>query len=189
MKRLLLHIIRAAGRLWCRLQGAEVHDKAIIHGFPRITRKGGGRIILGDEATLNVAPWSNPLNDKRGMRIHAAEGAVIRFAANSGASSSRIIAYSGIEIGAGTLIGAGSLICDSDMHEVPLGSGQGVKTSPIKIGDHVFIGANCTILKGVIIGNGAVIGANSLVSRNIPPQVLAAGNPAEVIRHLSDGPH
>lgn len=186
MKHPLLQILRALGRLWCRLQGAEVHHTALIHGFPRITRKDGGRIILEEGATLNVATWSNPLNDNRGMRIHAAKGALIRFAAHSGASSSRMIAHSGIEIGAGTLIGAGSLLCDSDMHEVPLGCGGTAKTAPIKIGRHVFIGTNCTILKGVSIGDAAVIGANSLVNRDIPPGVLAAGNPARVIRNFAE---
>jgi acetyltransferase-like isoleucine patch superfamily enzyme len=70
------------------------------------------------------------------------------------------------------------------MHEVPLGSGHSVKTAPIHIGDHVFIGANCTILKGVTIGDGTVIGAHSLVIHDIPPRCLAAGNPAQVIRNL-----
>lgn len=97
-------------------------------------------------------------------------------------SSSRLIAYRGITVGEATLIGAGCLICDSDMHELPLGSTHPVNTAPIHIGDHVFIGANCTILKGVTIGDGAVIGAHSLVNGNIPPGALAAGTPATVKR-------
>ncbi|MFZ2500207.1 acyltransferase [Methanosarcina sp.] len=54
---------------------------------------------------------------------------------------------------------------------------------PIKIGNDVWIGANSTILKGVCIGNGAVIGAGSVVTRDIPENAIAVGNPAKVIKH------
>ena len=184
MKTLILRVSRALGRYWCMLHGAKVSPTALIHGFPHIKIKTGGRIILDDVATLNVSRWSNPLNDTRGMNLHAGPGAEIRFCKNSGASSSMIIAHSAIHIGEGSLIGAGCLICDSDMHEVPLGSGKPVKCAPIRIGNHVFIGANCTILKGVTIGDGAVIGAGSVITGDIPPATLAAGQPARVIREL-----
>jgi len=184
MKPFTLTLLRTLGHFWAGLQGAELHPNALVHGFPRITHKGNGRIRIGLGATLNVARWSNPLNDSRGMRLHAGPDAEIIFADHAGASTSRIIAFSSIHIGEHSLIGAGSLICDSDMHEVPLGSSAPVKTAPIRIGKHVFIGANCTILKGVTIGDGAVIGAASVVTRNIPPGVLAAGNPASIIRKL-----
>ena len=76
------------------------------------------------------------------------------------------------------------MICDSDMHEVPLGSGNPVRTAAIHIGERVFIGAGCTILKGAVIGNGAVIGAGSVVSGQIEAGTLAAGNPARLVRRI-----
>lgn len=184
MKPLLLLLIRSAGRCWCRIHGAEVHPGALIHGLPRIARKAGARIILEDGSTLNTAPWSNPLNDGRLTVLAAGPGAIIHLHPNAGVSSARLIAYQEISIGEGSLIGAGSLLCDSDMHAVPLGSARPVQIAPIHIGARVFIGANCTILKGVTIGDGAVIGAASVVHRDIPAGVLAAGNPATVIRTL-----
>jgi carbonic anhydrase/acetyltransferase-like protein (isoleucine patch superfamily) len=184
MKPLLLRLIRSFGRFWCRVQGAEVDPKALIHGLPRISRKLGARIILESGTTLNTTLWSNPLNDGRQTVLHAGPGSLIHFKKDSGVSSSRIIAFREITIGEGTLIGAGCLICDSDMHEVPLGSDHPVKAAPIHIGDHVFIGANCTILKGVTIGDGAVIGAASVVRQDIPPGGIAVGNPAQIIRNL-----
>ncbi|MDB6077230.1 MAG: putative acetyltransferase, partial [Akkermansiaceae bacterium] len=93
--------------------------------------------------------------------------------------------FSGITIGAETLIGAGCLLCDSDMHEAPLGSSRKVATAPILIGRRVFIGAGSTVLKGVTIGDGAVVGAGSIVVSSIPSGALAAGNPARVIRFLN----
>jgi UDP-3-O-[3-hydroxymyristoyl] glucosamine N-acyltransferase len=184
MKCFILNLIRIASRHWCMLHGAKVSPSALVHGFPHIKTKSGGRIILCDGATLNVARWSNPLNDSRGMNLYAGPGAIIQFDKNSGASTSRIISYAGIHIGEGSLIGAGCLICDSDMHEVPLGAQNSVNSAPIHIGKHVFIGANSIILKGVIIGDGAVIGAGAVVTGDIPPATLAAGQPARVLREL-----
>ncbi len=55
---------------------------------------------------------------------------------------------------------------------------------PVSIGDHVWVGGSAIICPGVTIGNGAVIGAGSVVTRSIPPHVFAAGNPCQVIRPL-----
>ncbi|MDA8876461.1 hypothetical protein N9H94_03425 [Akkermansiaceae bacterium] len=70
------------------------------------------------------------------------------------------------------------------MHEVPLGCDREIETAPITIGRKAFIGARSIILKGVTIGEGSVIGAGSVVVSDIPPHVIAAGNPARVIKNL-----
>lgn len=57
---------------------------------------------------------------------------------------------------------------------------------PIVIGNDVWLAANVTVCGGVTIGDGAVIGAGSVVLRDIPPRVLAAGNPCKVIREITD---
>ena len=56
----------------------------------------------------------------------------------------------------------------------------------VKIGNNVFIGMHTTILKGVTIGNNVIIGANSLVNKDIPDNVVVAGNPARVIMSIDD---
>ncbi len=53
------------------------------------------------------------------------------------------------------------------------------KIGNVNIGDNVFIGANSTVLPGVTIGEGAIIGANSVVTRDVPPETVFSGNPAE----------
>lgn len=58
------------------------------------------------------------------------------------------------------------------------------KTS--KVGNDVWVGANSTILRGVIIGDGAVIGANSIVTKDVPPYAIVAGNPAKIIKFRFD---
>jgi acetyltransferase-like isoleucine patch superfamily enzyme len=60
---------------------------------------------------------------------------------------------------------------------------QPMVSSPTKIGDRVWVGANVTILKGVNIGNDAVIGAGSVVTKDIPEKAIAVGNPAKVIKY------
>lgn len=57
---------------------------------------------------------------------------------------------------------------------------------PITIGNNVWIGANCTILPGVTIGDNSVIGAGSVVTKNIPDQVVALGNPCKVLRPITE---
>lgn len=84
-----------------------------------------------------------------------------------------------VEIGEDTLISWDCVIMDRDYHDP-----DGVKevTAPVHIGRHVWIGCRVIILKGVTIGDNAVIGAGSVVTRDVPAGMLAAGNPARVIR-------
>ncbi|HMP71828.1 MAG TPA: acyltransferase [Kiritimatiellia bacterium] len=93
-------------------------------------------------------------------------------------SGLRLDCYESIRIGFSVAIGPEVIIRDSDNHSLddkPL-------TAPVVIGDHVWIGARAMILKGVTIGDGAVIAAGAVVTRNIPPGALATGVPARVIR-------
>ncbi len=104
---------------------------------------------------------------------------------NVGISGSTISATQEIIIGNNVLIGSGCIICDSDAHPLaPKDRKDPSKTkkSPIYIGDNVFIGARTIVLKGVTIGANSIIGAGSIVSKSIPENVIAAGNPCKVIK-------
>lgn len=59
-------------------------------------------------------------------------------------------------------------------------------TKPVTIGDNVWIGGNSIICPGVTIGNNVTIGAGSVVTKSIPDNVLAYGNPCEIKRHLAE---
>ena len=92
----------------------------------------------------------------------------------------------GVSIGAGCSIAGQSMIVSST-HTVrdtdrPIRE-QGYESAPIVIEDDVWLGAQCTVLPGAVIGRGTIVGAKSLVRRvPLPPMVLAAGVPAQVIR-------
>ncbi len=61
-----------------------------------------------------------------------------------------------------------------------------MRARPVTIGNDVWLGANVTVLPGVTIGNGAIVGAGSVVTRDIPPLTLAAGNPCRPLRKITE---
>ena len=89
----------------------------------------------------------------------------------------------GIEIGDGSLIGHNTTIATLN-HDFNPDKRANLHPSPVKIGKKVWIGSDCTILPGVEIGDGAVIGAGSIVTKNIPANSIAVGNPARVIKQI-----
>ena len=64
---------------------------------------------------------------------------------------------------------------------------QGAIVAPVRIGSNVWLGAKVTVVKGVSIGDNAIVGANAVVTRDIPPNAIAVGVPARVIRSRTDG--
>ena len=100
---------------------------------------------------------------------------------------SRIVAHENITIGNNVTIGQMVSILDHD-HQYEMTEGQlrldGYKTAPIKIGNNIWIGDKCTILKGVTIGDNVVVGANTLVHKDVPANVVVGGIPFKVLKKL-----
>lgn len=92
----------------------------------------------------------------------------------------------GITIGDNTMLAEFVSIIDADhgteKNGIPIRD-QNLKPAPITIGNDVWIGRGCAVLKGTTIGEGAVIGANSVVTRDIPPYAVACGVPARIVRY------
>lgn len=85
-----------------------------------------------------------------------------------------------ITIGEGVVISHDVTIMDSDAHEIITDEYE--KTLPVHIGNHVWIGTRATILKGVKIGDGAIVAAGAVVTKDVEPYSIVAGVPAELIR-------
>jgi len=100
---------------------------------------------------------------------------------------SRIVVHEKITIGDHVTIGQMVSILDHD-HHYEMNQGTLVlndyKTAPIKIGNNVWIGDKCTILKGVTIGDNVVIGAHTLVRRDVPSRVVVGGNPCKILKEI-----
>jgi acetyltransferase-like isoleucine patch superfamily enzyme len=89
-----------------------------------------------------------------------------------------------IEFGDHVQIGPHTVMWGRD-HGMELGTPmrqQPHRKAPIRVGEDVWIGASCVILKGVTIGSGAVVGAGSVVTQDVPERAIVAGNPARVIK-------
>ena len=91
----------------------------------------------------------------------------------------------GIEIGDGALIGHNVTIATLN-HDFNPKTRQNITPKSVKIGKNVWIGSDSTILPGVKIGDGAIIGAGSVVTKSVPKNTIAAGNPAKAIREIEE---
>lgn len=99
-------------------------------------------------------------------------------------SNSHIICTNSIEIGNDVAIADGVQIRDSDDHDILYDGYK--KIAPIKICDHVWIGQRATVLKGVTIGEGAIVAAGAVVTKDVPARSIVAGVPARVIKENID---
>ena len=179
--------------LWkelARRQGVVMDRGVILNGRPSLKLFAGSQVTIKEGVTLNSYGRSNPLYCVQPVSlVTLSDKARIEIGARSGISGSSICALSSVIIGEDTLIGAGCQIFDNDFHHREGMSWRGSQFAEAKavvIGDRVFVGAGVRILKGVEIGNGSTIGAGSVVTRNIPPNSLAAGQPATVLRTGND---
>lgn len=105
-----------------------------------------------------------------------------------------------IVLGDDVVISWGVTIVDHNSHAIECGQrandvldwGKGtkdwsnVKIAPVRIHEKVWIGFGATILKGVTIGEGAIVAAGAVVTKDVPPYSVVAGNPARVVRHLAE---
>ena len=94
----------------------------------------------------------------------------------------RIVATTTVTIGSNTHIGDEAIIIDNDFHGIKKGSPP--KKGPIDIGSNVWIASRAIILRNVKIGDNSVIGANSVVTKDVLPNCIVAGNPARIIKQL-----
>lgn len=134
-------------------------------------------LTLGDNAILNVKEFRT----YNGAYISVADNAVLNLGKGFVNNNTKISCFEEITIGDDVKISEDVLIRDSDNHMI-IRSGY-MKTAPINIGNHVWIGARAIILKGVTIGDGAVIAAGSVVTEDVPSNSLVGGVPAKIINN------
>jgi acetyltransferase-like isoleucine patch superfamily enzyme len=170
---------------WCMLNGVRWRWGWSLSGFPQFRVRGGGCIRIGERFCARSRSQGNSIGVFQPVIITAwGRAAEVVIGDDVGMSGCSITAENRITIGNRVLVGAGALIIDTDAHPLtPEGrnANEPARSSPIEIGDDVFIGARAIILKGVKIGSGAVIGAGAVVTKDIPSRSVAVGNPAKVV--------
>ena len=144
-----------------------------IHGFPRIN-KHNGTISIGKRTTI----WP-------GVKLSAISADRTKPAAitigdySSIGDRSQIHCCGRVTIGNYVLISWGVNILENNYHNT---ADNSIRTGPVTIEDRVWIGCNVIILSGVTIGKGSIIAAGTVVTKDVPPRSLVAGNPGKVIR-------
>lgn len=158
-------------------------------GVPIIQKHRRSLMRFGSGLSLRSSVSSNPLGPNHPVILCTWQpGAVLEIGDNFAMSGGAICASECISIGSNVAIGANCTVIDTDFH--PLNAArrrlhpQESDTARVILEEDVFVGMNCLLLKGVRIGRGSVIGAGSVVARDVPPHVVVAGNPARIIREL-----
>ncbi|WP_054023197.1 DapH/DapD/GlmU-related protein [Bacillus sp. FJAT-28004] len=141
----------------------------------KLTLRNKGRFIVGKNVSFHSKPLPSSISVEKQAELWVGDNVFFNYGLDIGCTKS-------IRIGSNTIIGPMVNIIDTNFHPVDMEDGAGSKD--IIISDNVWIGRGVVILPGVTIGRGSVIAAGSIVTRNIPENVLAGGAPAKIIREL-----
>lgn len=162
-------------------QNLNVNGLLFIHGEKE-------RIKIGNNVMINSSSNYNPTSGFNHTHLKTVGEGSITIGDSVGISHANIIAFSSIIIEDNVLIGSGVKIWDTDFHSLDYSErvtndAPGISKS-ILIREGAFIGACSIVLKGVTIGKHAIVGAGSVVTRNIPDNEIWAGNPAKFVKKL-----
>ncbi len=155
-----------------RTLGAHAGPGARIFGLAPIVK---GDVTIGPRFRCESPQFRSALTTSPGGRLTIGAGVFV----NQGVT---IHAAAGIAIGDDVMIGDLVAVYDTNFHEVD--PAAGVVTKPVEIGRNVWIGRGAVVLPGVTIGEHSVVAAGAVVSADVPPRSVVAGNPARVVREV-----
>ncbi len=192
MLRFLLNLLKSPVKFYnsifnfalLRLTNSNYSSFPIIVG--KLVRRGKGKLIIGNHVKINSETYINPVGLGSKTMFYVGPEGQIKIGNHVGISSSLFFANESIVIEDYAMIGGGCQILDNDFHSLyskdrPT-QGLNVKSAPIKIEEHAFIGASSIIIKGITIGARSIVAAGSVVTKSIPPNEIWGGNPATFIK-------
>ena len=137
-----------------------------------------GRLVIGAGTLLEPNVWITAPGE---ARIRIGSGSFLNIAV-------MVAAAQLVEIGNHCMFANGCFVTDADHRfddpDTPVPWQGFTSKGPTRIGDNVWCGANVVVTSGVTVGERCVIGANSVVNRDLPPHSIAAGSPAQVVRQV-----
>ena len=162
--------------------GGKVGRNVKFYGGVRIVGNAPGAIKIGDDVRI-----------LRGVTMSTTPSGKIHIGSGSHLGESTIIFSDiGIQIGDNVIIGPQNIIIDFDhtyaSFEIPINQ-QGVNRKEVIIEEDVWISSHCVIIRGVRIGKGSVVGAGSVVNKNVPPYSVVGGVPIRVIKKRGQAPN
>lgn len=188
MKAALKWLLVRLGQIRARrsLAGLDVGVGSQVY-FWRVRAAGRGRLTVGCRSRVET------------QLSFEKDNAVVRFGDRSFVGQGHISCAASVDIGSDVMIAWGTSIFDHSSHSLRFSeraqdvadwiegrkNWAAVEMAPIRICDKAWIGFGCIVLPGVTVGEGAVVGAGSVVTRDVLPWTVVAGNPARFIRELN----
>jgi len=171
---------------WARLAacwwGVSLGAGCSFIGRPRFVRHPDSSIMIGSNCRFNSSKDATVLGVNHPCIISTSKtGAKLIIGENCGLTGVSIGSTQKIVIGNNVRIGNNTMIMDTDWHWDDPRTGP---NAPVEICDNVWLGINVTVTKGVTIGENTFVAAGSIVTKSLPPNVIAAGIPARVVRSL-----
>ncbi|NOT97670.1 MAG: acyltransferase [Sideroxydans sp.] len=177
-----------------RAIGVVLGKNVRFYGMPIVRMTQGSSIRIGDRVVLCSDSRFTDLgvNHPVVLRTLRADAQIV-IGNDSGISGGSICAAISVVLGKECLLGANVTIADTDFHAIKPegrrfnGNPLDIGASAVRVEDNVFIGTGALVLKGVTIGKNSVIGAMSVVNKNVDANVIVAGSPVRMIREIKNG--
>lgn len=178
MKDLIIRCISFFSLLRFRFRKNISLGKGIRTNF-RLKIKGPGKVTIGD----NVNMWC--FKEPNEFLTFSSDAEIV-IGSHTRINGAIFQARSSIKVGERCLIGSAQLI-DNDFHHtdpVKRFDKTNIPTSPIIVGNNVWLAGQCAVLKGVSIGDNSVVGFRAVVTRNVEKNMVVAGNPAQAVKQI-----
>ena len=180
-----------------RRRSIWVGSRTVLDGAERVSVREGGALRIGlgpfglssehDTSVVRVRPGAELRCEgvgglRRGVRV-VVDGGRLSFGhgTNVNGTGTKILCATGITIGAWCTFSWDVQVLDNDFHTITVDGVERPSAAPVVIGDRVWVGTRAVVLKGVTIGDGAVVAAGAGVSKDVPAGAVVAGVPAKVV--------
>jgi len=156
------------------------HGRRTVFAGGRPLLRGTGRLVMGDSVRIHNTPVRASIDVGPGATVVIGDRVMLNYGVT-------IFAARSVTIGSDVGLGEYATVYDTNFHQVD--EDADVFTAPVVLEDNVWIGRQAIVLPGVTVGRSSVVAAGSVVTKDIPRNVVAAGNPARPVRDIRASDH